>query len=177
MVVHYVSSKTRDSVRSMETMAFIVRKDGSHDHGVLWHTLIITALHTLVSLQSISPTVSVNCTDLISLMECWPWWVILLSQLLVPVAPPCPTMLPSRTLPCPQGSLLGSFLFSVISLCLLSLSWMNLKRGLWPVALHVKHCYLEHVGNTGMRLSLVILSGVERDKRKSNPCHPSERHQ
>lgn len=128
MVVHYVSSKTRDSVCSMETMASIVRKDGSHDHGVLWHTLIITALHTLVSLQSISPTVSVNCTDLISLMECWPWWMILLSQLLVPVALPCPTMLPSRTLPCPQGSLLGSFLFSVISLCLISLSWMNLKK-------------------------------------------------
>lgn len=99
-----------------------------------------------------------------------------------PVASSCsPTPAPRCCLPghflAPKGVCFGSFLFSVISLCLLSLSWMNLKRGLWPVALRVKHCYLEHVGNTGMRLSLVILSSVERDKRKSNPCHPNERHQ
>lgn len=58
-------------------------------------------------------------------------------------------MQPSRTqvtFLAPMGSLLGSFLFSVISLCLLSLKWMNLKRGLWPVVLCVKHCYLKQQG-------------------------------
>lgn len=146
----------------------------------VWHTLVITVLYTLVSLQSVSPTISVNCTDLVSLTKLWPWWVILLSQLLVPVAPPLPhdaAFQDTGDLPRPHGSLLDSFLFSVISLCLLSLSWMNLKRGLWPVALCVKNCYLEHAENTDMRLSLVILSSVERDRRKSSPCHPSEGHQ
>lgn len=105
----------------METTTYIARRDGYYTMGVLWHILVITALCTLVcSLQSISAAVSVNSGDLIPLMECWPWRVVLLSQLLVPVPPPPPGP-PSHNaafqgtgdLPRLHGSLLGSFLLSV----------------------------------------------------------------
>lgn len=170
-MVHQVSSKTRDSVCSMETMAYIVRKDGYHDHGGVAHTCELAKCFT----HHLSELHRLGFID---------GTLALVGDTSFPVASPCsptpatPCCLPGHRWPSsPLWSLLGSFVFSVISLCLLSLSWMNLKRGLWPVVLCVKHCYLEHAGNTDMRLSLVILSSVERDRRKSSPCHPSEGHQ